>query len=111
MRNIVISRGVYGFIDNPDGPNHDRSPRLIKSPNGKLIPFQNNISRYWDSYMNNLEIIATGRKKISDPGSTHYENVALVWDKNRFYSLRGMNVTSNFRVEEIIFLRRDNWFL
>ena len=30
--------------------------------------------------MNNLEIITTGRK-ISDPGSTHYENVALVWDK------------------------------
>ena len=97
MRNIVISRGVYGFIDNPDGPNHDRSPRLIKSPNGKLIPFQNNNSRYWDSYMNNLEVIATGRK-ISDPGSTFYENVALVWDKkNKIYSLRGMNITSNFQ--------------
>ena len=98
MRNVVITRGVYGFIDNPDGPNYDRSPRLIKSPNGKLIPFQNNKNnRFWDSYMTNIEIIAAGRK-ISNPGSNHYDNVALVWDKkNNFYSLRGMNITSNFK--------------
>ena len=47
--------------------------------------------------MSNLEIIATGRK-LSNPGANHYDNVALVWDKrNRFYSLRGMNITSNFQ--------------
>ena len=97
IRNLVISRGVYAFIDNPDGGNIDKSPRLIKSPNGKLIPFQNGISRVWDSYMSNLEIIATGRK-LSNPSSNHYDNVALVWDKrNNFYSLRGMNITSNFK--------------
>ena len=92
LRNLVIARGLYAFIDNPEGSNFDKSPRLIKSPNGKLIPFQINNNKVWDSNMQNIEIIALG-KKINIPPATHYDNVALVWNKkNKTFSLWGMDL-------------------
>ena len=92
LRNLVVLRGLYAFIDNPDGPSYDKSPRLLRSPNGKLIPFQVDNNNVWDNYMRNKEIIALGRK-IGIPPTTHYDNVALIWDnKNNTFLLWGIDL-------------------
>jgi len=92
LRNLVIARGLYAFIDNPDGATFDKSPRLLRSPNGKLIPFQVDKSNAWDNYMKDREIIAVGRK-VSNPPANHYDNVALIWDKkSKIFLLWGIDL-------------------
>tara|TARA_Y100001968_G_scaffold330508_1_gene382598 strand:+ start:18285 stop:20540 length:2256 start_codon:yes stop_codon:yes gene_type:complete len=96
---IVTFRGIYGYLNNPENQMNvqDRAPRVLKSPNGKLIPFESKQNKVWDPYMKNIYIIAIGsRPSSSSPSDNSMLDMALVWDSgNDSYSLRGLVINSN----------------
>ncbi len=94
-KHIVAARGVYAFVENTMGASHDKAPRLIRSPNGKLIPFSfAKSSKAWDPSFKDLSIIAIGTKLAgSNPGQSSHNDMILVYNKlTKQYSLRGINI-------------------
>ena len=100
LKNHVVARGLHAFINNPDGNSSEKSPIYFRSPNGKLIPFQNDHNSFWDNSLRNEEIIAVGQKILPTPVS-FYNHVVLTYNKlNRNYFLRGFDIKSNGSLTE-----------
>ena len=100
LRNHVVARGLHAFINNPDGNSSEKSPIYFRSPNGKLIPFQNDHTSYWDNSLREEEIIAVGQKILPTPVS-FYNNVVVTYNKsNKNYYLRGFDIKTNGSVTE-----------
>jgi len=100
LRNHVVARGLHAFIANPDGNSSEKSPIYFRSPNGKLIPFQNDHNSFWDNSMKDEEIIAVGRKILPTPVS-FYDHVVVTYNKlNKNYYLRGFDIKTNGTLTE-----------
>ena len=100
LKNHVVARGLHAYIANPDGNSGEKSPIFFRSPNGKLIPFQNDHNTFWDNSVRNEEIIAVGQKRIPTP-VPFYNNVVVTYNKlNQNYYLRGFDIKTNGALTE-----------
>ncbi len=91
---LVRTRGLYSYINNPEGSFQDRAPRIIRSWNNKPIPYTKESTLYWSSPRYTYQIIAIGsRSTSSNPGQNTMLNMALIWDTSRnVYFLVGLNI-------------------
>ena len=95
---LVTVKGSYAYLNDPEARSYDaRSPRLIRTPSGRIIPFMSHLDKVYDIYMKDLYIIAVGQLcNNCEPGLSTMLNMALVWDANSdLYSLRGLNILAN----------------
>ena len=95
---VVVSRGVYALINDPEGRSIDsRRPKYFRTSNLNLIPYETDLNASIANDMNNLHILGVGsRCESCDPGLNSMLNMALIWDsKSNSYSLRGFIFSNN----------------
>ncbi len=103
---VVISKGVYAMINDPEGRSFEnRRPKLFRTVNMDLIPYVTDLNSTISNNMNNLHIIGVGsRCESCDPGLNTMLNMVLVWDsESNIYSLRGFN----FSNDEAVIVDKD----
>ena len=103
---VVVSKGVYAIINDPEGRSiDDRRPKLFRNAKLDLIPYQTYLNSSISNKNNNLHIIGVGsRCESCDPGLNTMLNVVLVWDsESNSYSLRGFN----FSNDEAVIVNKD----
>ena len=105
---VVVSRGVYAIINDPEGRSfEDRRPKYFRTPNLGFIPYKTDLRSSTNNEMNHLHIIGVGtRCESCDPGLNSMLNMALIWDSlSKNYSLRGFKISNN---EAILVDRETN---
>ena len=103
---VVIARGVYALINDPEGRSFEaRRPKYFRTTKLELIPYETDLNSSTNNPMKNLHIIAVGKRCEScDPGINSMLNMALVWNsKSNTYSLRGFVFSNN----EALFVNKD----